>query len=194
MLASARRTVNCIPGVRSEFEQWSLHYEVFNCIIETENYHIHTMEGERMSKAKEAKRQFEKGFSCAPAVLSTYSEQLGLGKELALKIACGFGGGIGRMGRTCGAVTGAVMLIGLKHGQADADDAKSGQETRKLVKEFVDRFTALYDSIECRELIGYDLSNSRELKSARESGVFQSKCAGFVYDAARILEDILELR
>jgi len=147
-----------------------------------------------LSKAKEAKKQFEKGFSCAPAVLSTYSEQLGLGKELALKIACGFGGGIGRTGRTCGAVTGAVMVIGLKHGQSNVADEESRQETHKLVKEFIDRFTALYGSIECRELIGYDLSSSRELKSARESGVFENKCPSFIYDAAGILEDVLQLQ
>lgn len=146
-----------------------------------------------MSKAEEARKQFEKGFLCAPAVLSTYSEQLGLEKALALKIACGFGAGIGRMGRTCGAVTGAVMVIGLKHGQVNLADVESRDKTYKLVKEFVDRFSALHGSIECRELIGYDLSNSSELKSARESGVFQNKCHGFVYDSARILEDVLHL-
>jgi len=147
-----------------------------------------------LSRAEEAKKQFEKGFSCAPAVFSTYSEQLGLGKELALKIACGFGGGIGRMGRTCGAVTGAVMVIGLKHGQVDLADEESRRKTHKLVKEFIDRFTALHGSIECRELIGYDLSDSAELKLAKESEVFQNKCPSFVYDSARILEDILSLR
>lgn len=146
-----------------------------------------------MNRAEKARRQFAEGFSCAPALLATYSEQFGLEKELALKIACGFGGGIGRMGRTCGAVTGAVMVIGLKHGQADVADKESLRETHKMVKAFIDRFTELHGSIECGELIGYDLSDSRELVSARESGVFENKCPGFVYDAARMLEDILHL-
>ncbi len=147
-----------------------------------------------MSRAEEAKKQFEKGFHCAPAVLSTYSEPLGLEKTLALKIACGFGAGIGRMGRTCGAVTGSVMAIGLKHGQVSLADEESKQRTHKLVKEFVDKFTALHGSIECKELIGYDLSDSAELMLARESGVFQNKCPSFVYDSACILEDVLHLR
>ena len=146
-----------------------------------------------MSKAEKARKQFEKGFSCAPAVLSTYSEHFGLGEELALRIACGFGGGIGRMGRTCGAVTGAVMVIGLKHGQSNAADEEAGRETRKLVKEFIDKFTALHGSVECRELIGYDLSNSAELKLARKNKVFEDKCPNFVYDSACILEDVLHL-
>jgi len=147
-----------------------------------------------LSKAEKAKKQFEKGFSCAPAVLSAYAERLGLEEALALKIACGFGGGIGRTGRTCGAVTGAVMVIGLKHGQADANDEESRQRTHKLVKEFIDRFVTLHGSIECKELINYDLSDPAELRLAKKNKVFQNKCTGFVYDSARILEDILQLR
>ncbi len=144
-----------------------------------------------MSKAEEAKKQFEKGFHCAPAILSTYSKQFGLDKALALKIACGFGAGIGRMGRTCGAVTGALMVIGLKHGQVNLADQESSQRTYTLVREFINRFTTTHGSIECKELIGYDLSDSSELSLARDSGVFQKKCPGFVYDAACILEDVL---
>lgn len=147
-----------------------------------------------MSRAEKAKKQFEKWGHCAPAILSTYSEQLGLEKALALKIACGFGAGIGRMGRTCGAVTGALMAIGLKHGQVNLADEESRQRTYTLVKEFVDRFTALYGSVEYKELIGYDLSDSGELSLARESGVLKNKCPNFVYNSARILEDILHLK
>ena len=147
-----------------------------------------------MSEAEKAKKQFEKGFSCAPAVLSAYAERLGLEEALALKIACGFGGGIGRMGRTCGAVTGAVMVIGLKHGQADANDEESRRRTHKLVKEFIHRFVTLHGSIECKELINYDLSDPAELRLAKKNKVFQNKCTGFVYDSARILEDTLQLR
>jgi C_GCAxxG_C_C family probable redox protein len=152
------------------------------------------LEAKELSKAEEADNQFEKGFSCAPSALSAYSEQFGLGKELVLKIACGFGGGIGRTGRTCGAVTGAVMVIGLKHGQADVADEESRQKTHELVKKFIDKFTELHGSVECRELIGYDLSNPAEFESARESGVVERKCHGFVYDAARMLENVLRLQ
>jgi C_GCAxxG_C_C family probable redox protein len=146
-----------------------------------------------LSKAKEADSQFEKGYSCAPSVLSAYSEQFGLDRELARKIACGFGGGIGRTGRTCGAVTGAVMVIGLKHGQADVNDEESRQETQELVREFIDKFTALHGSIECRQLIGYDLSNPDEFELARASSDVGDKCRVFVHDATVIVEDVLHL-
>jgi C_GCAxxG_C_C family probable redox protein len=147
-----------------------------------------------LSKAKEAESQFEKGYSCAPAVLSAYSEQFGLEKELALRIACGFGGGIGHMGRTCGAVTGAVMVIGLKHGQAEVADDESRQATHKLVNKFIEKFTELHGSVECKELIGYDLSNPAELEAARTDDAREKKCRGFVHDAAGIVEDVLHLQ
>jgi len=86
------------------------------------------------------------------------------------------------------------MVIGLKNGQVDLADEESRQKTHELIKKFIDKFTALHGSIECKELIGYDLSKSSDLESARESGVFQNKCPGFVYDSARILEDGLHLR
>jgi len=145
-------------------------------------------------RAKEARKRFERGFSCAPAVLSAYCEQLGLQEALALKIACGFGGGIGRTGRTCGAVTGAIMAIGLKYGQADLADEEARQKTHELAAEFIKRFTALHGSIECRELIGYDLSDPEQLELARASQDRHNTCERLVYGSAQILEDVLHLQ
>ena len=146
-----------------------------------------------MNRAKEAKQRFEDGFLCAPAVFSAYSELFGLEKATALKIACGFGAGMARMGVTCGAVTGAMMVIGLKYGRTDLADEESQQRTYVLVQEFIAKFKVLHGCIECKELIGYDLGKLRELRLARESGIFVTKCPSLVHDAARILEDILEL-
>jgi hypothetical protein len=84
-------------------------------------------------------------------------------------------------------------VIGLKHGQVKLVDKESSQRTYTLVKEFIDRFTTIHGSTECKELIGYDLSDSGELSLARESGVFKNKCPSFVYDSALILEQVLNL-
>jgi C_GCAxxG_C_C family probable redox protein len=65
---------------------------------------------------------FRKGFNCSQAVLSSFSPDLGLEKETALKIACGFGAGMAKLQETCGAVTGAVMVLGLKYGKYKEDD------------------------------------------------------------------------
>lgn len=68
-----------------------------------------------MSRKEEALRLFESGFNCNQAVLTAFSGELGIDKETALKIGTGFGGGV-RRGDVCGAVSGAVMVLGMKQG------------------------------------------------------------------------------
>jgi C_GCAxxG_C_C family probable redox protein len=98
---------------------------------------------------------------------------------------------MGRMGATCGAVTGAFMAIGLKYGKAKAKDDAARDKTYELVREFVNRFQARHGSIICKELLGYDLSNPQEGEAAKEKGLFDTRCPQFVRDATEMLEEIL---
>ena len=134
---------------------------------------------------------FEEGFSCSQAVFSAYAEQLGLDRETALKISGGFGGGMGRLALTCGAVTGAFMAIGLKYGAVEAGDQEAKDNTYALVREFADRFRSCHGSITCQELLGCDISKPEGLEMAREQGLFKTTCPRLVRDAAEILEEIL---
>ena len=145
-----------------------------------------------MGKAERAVGCFNEGFNCAQALLSTYCTQFGLGSEFALKLAEGFGGGMGRMGETCGAVTGAFMVIGLKHGRTAARDKELQEKTYGMVKEFVDRFKARNGSIVCRELLGYDISTPEGMALAKQRKVIATLCPKYVRDAAEIVEQILE--
>jgi C_GCAxxG_C_C family probable redox protein len=95
------------------------------------------------------------------------------------------------MGATCGAVTGALMVIGLKYGKTKAEDEGARNKTYELVGEFVARFKDRHGSIVCRELLGCDLSNPEGLKIASEKGLFDTLCPQFVQDATEILEEIL---
>jgi len=144
-----------------------------------------------MNKADLAVSCFKEGFSCSQAVFSTYSALFGLNREIALKIAGAFGGGMGRMGETCGAVTGAFMVIGLKYGKTQAKDNQAREKTYELVREFVKRFKARHGSILCRELLGYDISTPQGLKLAREKQRFATVCPQFIRDAVEIVEEIL---
>ena len=67
-----------------------------------------------MDKVSHALSTFDSGFNCSQSVLTAFCNEFGLHDEPAFRIACGFGGGMGRMAKTCGAVTGAFMVIGLK--------------------------------------------------------------------------------
>jgi len=124
-------------------------------------------------------------------VLSSYGEEFGLDRELALKVAGAFGGGIARMGAQCGAVTGALMVLGLKYGKAKAGDEGARERTYELAREFVTRFESRHGSIVCRELLGYDLSNPEERAAAKEKGLFDTLCLQLVRDAAEMVGEML---
>jgi C_GCAxxG_C_C family probable redox protein len=145
-----------------------------------------------MSRVEQAISCFKEGFTCSQAILSTFCESLGLEKEIALKVAQAFGGGIARMGKTCGAVTGAFMVIGLKFGRIKIDDNEGKEKTYSLVEEFVRRFTAMNGTIVCNELLGYDISTPEGLKQAGENQLFDRLCPRLVQNSAEILEEILQ--
>jgi len=144
-----------------------------------------------MKKSKHAVSCFKKGFSCSQALLSTYSEQFGLDHELALKVSGTFGGGMGRMGETCGTVTGAFMIIGLKYGKTRAEDEQTKEKAYTLVQEFVKKFKARNGSILCRELLRYDLSTPAGKKLVEEKQLTTTLCPKYVENAAEIIEEIL---
>jgi C_GCAxxG_C_C family probable redox protein len=131
------------------------------------------------------------GFTCSAAVFSTFSEELGLDGETAKKIACGFGGGISKTGNICGAVSGAIMVIGLKYGKACAGDDGATDTTRALTREFITEFSARNGSVNCTRILGYDLGVPEDYEKAAAEGLFRTKCPELVRDAADILERIL---
>jgi len=145
----------------------------------------------QMTRPDDAAAGFRQGFSSSQAVVSSFSEDLGLDKETARKISCGFGAGMARTGNICGAVTGSMMVIGLKYGKATSDDDAAKERTYALVQEFIPKFRAKNGSINCTELLGYDLRNPEQRKQAHVSNAVATKCPEFARDAAEILEKLL---
>jgi C_GCAxxG_C_C family probable redox protein len=126
--------------------------------------------------------------NCAQCVLTALSDDLGLDHNIALKLAMGFGGGMGQTGKSCGAVTGAYMAIGLKQNLNSTNFAEVRDKTYAQVKDFTREFLKLHGTTNCTELLGYDLSQPEQLAAAREKGLFTTKCPIFVRDAVEILE------
>ena len=145
-----------------------------------------------MSRAEEAVSCFNSGFSCSQAVLSAYSGQLGMDQATAFKVACAFGGGMSRMAGPCGAVTGALMVIGLKYGKYQTGDEKAKERTYALTNEFSKRFIARNGSINCKELLGCDIGTPERMKYGKEHNLTTTLCPKFVRDAAEIVEEILK--
>ena len=143
-----------------------------------------------MTKIEDAVSTFAEGYSCSQAMLSTYGPDFGLDRMLALKLASPFGGGIARMGETCGAVSGALMVIGLKYGSAEPNDKDAKEKTYEVVNKFVERFTEKHGSLRCKDILGYDLSTEEGRTAVSEKGLTGTLCPDFVRSAVGILEDI----
>ena len=144
-----------------------------------------------MNNSEKAVSTFYQGFCCSQAILSSFGEELDLDRTLALKLADSFCGGMGRKGLACGAVTGAFMVIGLKHGRTSANDLVAKEKTIRVVGEFVDIFEERNNAIVCKELLGWDISTVEGYQRAKEHDLFKTLCPKFVADAAEILEEVL---
>ena len=144
-----------------------------------------------MNDIERAVSCFKEGFNCAQAIFSTYGTKFGIDIDSALKIATGFGSGMGSIGLTCGAVTGAAMVLGLKHGRIKLDDKESKEKTYNLVNKFIEEFKSRNKSTVCKDLIDCDLSTVEGRKYAKEHALAKTICPKFVKDAAEILEKIL---
>jgi C_GCAxxG_C_C family probable redox protein len=108
-------------------------------------------------------------------------------------LAQGFGGGMGRMGATCGAVTGAYMVLGLAQEFSESPQ-ESLARTYELVREFNQRFKALHGSVICKELISCELSTPEGLAEARNKKIFTTVCPNFVRDSVKLLELLLQYK
>lgn len=105
-----------------------------------------------MTHVEKANALFKRNFHCSQAVLAAFSEELGLTEEQALKLGACFGSGM-RKGEVCGACSGALMVLGLKHGQADEQDIDSRLKTNEVTDVFLDKFKKENGSYICKELL-----------------------------------------
>jgi C_GCAxxG_C_C family probable redox protein len=144
-----------------------------------------------MSVADDAVTLFHQRFNCSQSVLATCAAHRGLDRQTALRVAEVFGGGMGRMGLTCGAVTGAFMAIGLKYAKLTPEDDAARQKSVELTRRFREKFEARHGSICCKDLLGVDLSKPDGYQQAIDRGVFVSLCPRLVHDAVEIVEELL---
>ena len=133
---------------------------------------------------------FASGYNCSQSVLMAFCGPLGLDAATAVRLATGFGVGMAR-GGSCGAVSGAVMALGLFGGGGGRDGAQAKAATYACVREFYRAFQALHGSLACRELIGLDPSTPEGLATANAECRFRTVCLPLVRDAAAIAQDLM---
>ncbi len=142
-------------------------------------------------RIEQAVRTFELDFSCAQSVFTAFADPAVVSRETALRLASGFGGGLARSGELCGAVTGAILALGLRHCGTPATDPQAKLAAYPAVQEFLRRFRAAHGAITCRELLGADLGTEEGRRRSQEEGLVRQRCPAFVRDAARIVEELL---
>ena len=145
-----------------------------------------------MDKPTQSVEYFKNRFNCSQSVFATFAEELGVDTDSALKLSCAFGSGIGKMQKTCGAVTGALMALGLKYGKGINDDESKKAKAYEMAIKFINEFSKLHGSTECMTLIGYDMKTEEGMKAIEEKNLFANVCLNLVKDATIITEKLLK--
>lgn len=144
------------------------------------------------SKSEEAVAMMVGGFNCAQSVLGVFCEDLKFDRATAMKLATGFGAGLANQQEICGAVSGGIMAIGLKHGRTQASDLEAKERTYLLASELMARFKVKFGSCLCRELLpGINLASAAGHARYKEKNLAEKVCRPCVAEAVRILEDVL---
>lgn len=136
---------------------------------------------------KKAREIFLGNYNCAQAVFKTILEERGLYFNQAPIVAAGFGGGISRRGEMCGAVTGAVMAIGILQEQKYTDPGEHRKYTYNSVSKLIQNFNEIHTSPICNELLGFDIRDPDARKKGSEEGVFKTICPKYVEEAVKIV-------
>lgn len=131
------------------------------------------------SRINETIKRHDKGYNCAQAVACTYCDLIGIDEETMFKMTEAFGFGMGCMEGTCGAVTGACVLAGMKNSTGNLDAPNSKATSYQISREILSRFKEQNSSVTCKELKGV------------ETGKVLRSCPDCIMDAAKIAEDIL---
>ncbi len=144
--------------------------------------------------AQLAKELFLKGYNCAQAVLCAFADVTGYDIAASARMASSFGGGLGRLRETCGAVSAAALVLGIVKGYDDPSDPEAKKRHYALVRDFAERFKTANASINCRELLtlaGLTPESGGEPEQRTEEFYRKRPCPRLVYDAARILDEML---
>lgn len=139
---------------------------------------------------EEIKNLFMQGIDCSQVVTGAFAEKMGMTEEQARKVSSCFGGGM-MCGETCGAVTGALMVIGMVYGHSREGDQSQKEIMAAKTGEFKKLFGEKYSSCICRELLGHDISKPGEMEKVLEKGIMFDFCPRVVEDTIDILEKIL---
>ncbi|MBU4293532.1 MAG: C-GCAxxG-C-C family protein [Actinobacteria bacterium] len=133
---------------------------------------------------EKAKENFKIGFNCAESVLKSLADEMGIECLCIPKISTGFGAGLGRHGEICGAITGAVMALGLKYGRSDTKDPEAKEKSYSIVDGFIKTFESKFKNVRCIDLTGCNMLTPEGLQKVKDDNVHKNVCTDLVVFAA----------
>ena len=139
---------------------------------------------------KTAIELFNSGFLCSQSVFASFAKECGITEEQALKTGACFGAGM-RKGEVCGALSGALMVLGMLYGQSDRTRPKERDMANAATEKMMERFADLCGSYRCDELLGYDISTPEGAAAAKADRLFTEFCPQMVEKAVDILDGII---
>ena len=123
-------------------------------------------------------------------MLYAFREEGHLPEETALKIACGLGAGMGRKGEVCGAVTGGILVLGMRYGKVCKDDRSAQERTYIETRKLMDKFSEKHGTVICRKLLnGCDLMTEDGQKYFKENDLLNKLCVPCVQTIVMVLEE-----
>jgi C_GCAxxG_C_C family probable redox protein len=145
------------------------------------------------SKSETATEKFLEGFNCAQSVFYSFCDDVQVEKTTALKMACGLGAGMGLKGEVCGAVTGGIIVLGMKYGSSKKNEETATYFTYAKTRELMDRFTEKHGTCICRKLLNdCDLTTPEGQKHFFEKDLMNNSCKPCVQTVVQILENIMK--
>ncbi len=145
------------------------------------------------AKGDRAYGLFKQGYNCSQAVFGAFCEELGVDFETAVKLASGFGGGIGRMREVCGTFTGLTMAASMIYGYSDPSATDTKTALYEKIRALADTFREENGSIICRELLGLQQAEKSAVPEARTSEYYKKRpCAELCRYAAELLEQFIK--
>ncbi len=144
------------------------------------------------AKITKALETFRSGRNCAQTVLITFTADLEVDSNLALDLSSGFGAGMGRLQETCGAVTGAFMVLGLYNSRICLTEDETKESTISMIQNFSKKFIRIHGVTDCKSLLKCDLKTEEGQKEYRQYHLSERVCEKCIQNSVSIVQELIE--
>ena len=134
---------------------------------------------------------FYNGMNCAQSILTAYADTLKFDPSFALSVSSGFGGGMGKLQKTCGAVTGSFMALGIYNSQKHFENIEARNATNEMIQKFTVDFKAMHGSLDCKALLDCDFTTDEGDKKFKDMDLKKSVCSKCLADSVKLIEGLI---